>query len=104
MVILTSTVPVPAGAVALIDVALFTVKVVAADAPKVTAVAPVKLAPVIVIDVPPADGPLVGDRLLTVGAGDAVPSTWTVTRIRREIVLSSIVKVSVPEKVDDGGL
>ena len=55
-----STVPVPAGAVAVIDVSLFTVNDVAAVAPKATAVVPVKSKPVIVTDVPPAVGPLVG--------------------------------------------
>ncbi|MNM52519.1 hypothetical protein D3C81_635980 [compost metagenome] len=63
----TSTVPVPAGAVAVICVALLTVKPVAAVAPNVTAVAPVKRVPVMMTEVPPAAGPAVGDRLLTVG-------------------------------------
>ena len=57
---MTSTVPVPAGDVAVIDVALLTVNVVAAVAPNFTAVAPVKLVPVIVTDVPPAVGPELG--------------------------------------------
>ena len=68
VVTLTSTVPVPAGEVAVIEVAEFTVKPVAAVAPKVTAVAPVRLVPVIVTVVPPAPGPDVGDMLVTVGA------------------------------------
>src|SRR6202021_1098805 len=46
VVTLTSTVPVPAGEVAVIWVAEVTVKLVAAVAPNVTAVAPVKLVPV----------------------------------------------------------
>ena len=63
----TSTVPAaPAGAVAVMEVALLTVKVVAAVAPKATAVAPVKLVPVMVTEVPPAAGPEVG---LTRGDG-----------------------------------
>jgi hypothetical protein len=60
VVIVTSTVPVPAGDVAVICVAEFTVKLAAAVAPKFTAVAPVKPVPVIVTDVPPAAGPEVG--------------------------------------------
>jgi hypothetical protein len=48
----TSTVPVPAGAVAVIWVALLTVMPVAAVAPNVTAVAPVKRVPVMVTVVP----------------------------------------------------
>ena len=42
---------------------------VAAVVPKSTAVAPVKLVPVIVTDVPPAVGPLVGLIAVTDGAG-----------------------------------
>jgi hypothetical protein len=70
VVTLTSTVllAAPAGLVAVIWVALLTVKVVAAVAPKATAVAPVRFVPVIVTDVPPAGGPPLGTRELTVGA------------------------------------
>ncbi|KRB26618.1 hypothetical protein ASD94_14070 [Acidovorax sp. Root70] len=64
----TSTVPVPAGAVAVICVAEFTVKPVAGAAPKLTAVAPVKFVPVMVTDVPPPVGPAVGEIDVTAGA------------------------------------
>ena len=64
----TSTVPVPAGAVAVSEVAETTVKEVAAAVPNSTAVAPVKLVPVTVTLVPPAVGPLVGLTAVTVGA------------------------------------
>ena len=47
--------------------ALFTVKPVAAVPPKFTLVAPVKLVPVMVTDVPPAVEPDVGEMLVTVG-------------------------------------
>ena len=57
-----------AGVVAVIDVALTTVKLVAATPPNVTAVAPVKLVPVIVTLVPPATGPEPGLTPVTVGA------------------------------------
>ena len=67
VVTLTSTVPVPAGEVAVIWVAELTVKPVAAVAPKVTVVAPVKLVPVMVTVVPPVAGPNVGEIELTVG-------------------------------------
>jgi hypothetical protein len=63
-----STVPVPAGAVAVMEVAEFTVIPVAAAAPKVTAVAPVNPVPVIVTVVPPVVGPAVGEIDVTVGA------------------------------------
>ena len=58
-----------AGVVAVIEVALFTVKLVAAVPPKVTAVAPVKFVPVMVTLVPPAVGPVFGDTVVTVGTG-----------------------------------
>ena len=60
---------VPAAVVAVICVALFTVKLVAFTPPKVTAVAPVRLLPVMVTLVPPAVVPLVGLMLVTAGAG-----------------------------------
>jgi hypothetical protein len=44
-----------------------TVKVVAGVAPNVTALAPWNCTPVIVTVVPPADGPEVGDTLVTAG-------------------------------------
>ncbi len=60
--------PVPAGAVAVIWVALLTVKPVAGVSPKFTAVAPERLAPVMITLVPPVAGPAVGEIELTVGA------------------------------------
>ena len=58
-----------AGVVAVIEVALATtVTPVAGMPPNVTAVAPVKLVPVMVTDVPPAVGPEFGLTLVTVGA------------------------------------
>ena len=44
-----------------------TVKLVAAVAPNVTAVAPVKPVPVITTEVPPANGPAAGEMLVTDG-------------------------------------
>jgi hypothetical protein len=58
----------PAGAVAVICVALFTVKLAAGAAPKRTAVAPVRLVPVMVTVLPPAVAPLAGETPVTVGA------------------------------------
>ena len=58
----------PAGVVAVILVVLFTIRLVAATPPMVTPVAPVKFVPVIVMVVPPAGEPLVGEILVTVGA------------------------------------
>ena len=64
---MTSTVPVPAGAVAVIEVAELTVKPVALVTPNFTADAPMKPVPVIVTDVPPAVGPDVGEIDVTLG-------------------------------------
>ena len=52
----------------MICVAELTVKPVADIAPKVTAVAPVKLVPLIITLVPPPAGPLVVLKEVTVGA------------------------------------
>ena len=68
VVTVTSTLPLPGGEVAVIDVAEFTVKLVALLAPNFTTVAPVKPAPVTVTDVPPSADPEVGEIELTDGA------------------------------------
>jgi hypothetical protein len=57
---------VPLGVVTVSEVAVFEPKVAAAP-PTVTEVAPVRLAPLITVDVPPAVGPAVTDRELNVG-------------------------------------
>ena len=57
-----------AGAVAVMLVAPLIVKLVAAVDPNLTAVAPVRLVPVIVTLVPPASGPAGGATCVTVGA------------------------------------
>src|SRR5579884_575521 len=66
-VTVTSTVPLPAGAVAVIDVEPLTVTPVAAVAPNLTVSMVVKFDPVTVTLVPPATGPLVGLIVDTVG-------------------------------------
>jgi hypothetical protein len=67
VVTVTSAVPIPAGEVAVIWVALLTVKEPAALLPNRTAVAPEKLVPVMVTLVPPDAGPVFGMTLVTVG-------------------------------------
>jgi hypothetical protein len=68
----TSTVPADSGGLIVeIDVAEFTVKVVADD-PKYTAEVPRKFVPVMVTAVPPPNGPAVGAIADTVGAGTNV--------------------------------
>ena len=56
LVTVTWTIPEPAGGVAVIWVAESTINVVAGLAPNVTAVAPLKLVPVIVTVIPPSAG------------------------------------------------
>jgi len=68
VVTVTSTTPEPAGEFAVIEAALTTVRLVAAVVPNLTAVVPVKFVPVIATSVPPASGPDVGLRPVTVGA------------------------------------
>ena len=67
LVTVTSTVFVPAGAVAVIWVAELTVKEVAFVTPNLTADAPVNPAPVITTVVPPVCGPEVGAIDATLG-------------------------------------
>jgi hypothetical protein len=57
VVTVRSTVPFPFGETAVIDVAEFTVKLLALIAPKLTAVAPVRPVPVIVTVVPSLGAP-----------------------------------------------
>ena len=75
VVTVTSTTPVPAGSSAVIVVSETTVKLVAGEVPKSTAVAPVKAIPVIVTVLPPDSGPAVGLMLVTVGV--AVYVNWS---------------------------
>jgi len=58
----------PAGVVQVADVEEATLTDVHATPPTVMPVAPVKLVPVMVMDVPPAVGPLVGETEVTDGA------------------------------------
>jgi hypothetical protein len=68
----TSTTPaLPAGEVAVIEVALFTVNDVAALQPNFTAVAPVRVVPIMLTTVPPPVRPVFGLTLDTVGTGAA---------------------------------
>ena len=62
-----STVPVPGGEVAVIEVAEMTVTLVALVAPNFTAVAPDNEVPVMVTDVPPVVGPAFGATDVTAG-------------------------------------
>jgi hypothetical protein len=89
VVTVTSWTPLPAGLTTVTELALTTVTLVAGAVPKRTAVAPVKPVPMIATEVPPAAGPDVGLRPVTVGpyanvsagglAGDVPLAAVTVT-------------------------
>src|SRR5262245_65643844 len=86
VVTVISTVPIPAGEVAVIWVALLTVKEPAALLPNLTAVAPEKLVPVMVTLLPPCVGPVFGLTLATVGGRNcacASPTRPTVPKVGR---------------------
>lgn len=68
VVTVTCTEPVPAGAMAVMLVAEFTVTLSAATVPKLTEEALVKLVPMMVTEVPPDVEPLAGPIPDTVGA------------------------------------
>ena len=59
----------PAGVTQVAVVLLVTLNVLHATPPTVMAVAPLRLVPVIVMDVPPKVIPLFGEMAITVGAG-----------------------------------
>ena len=69
VVTVTSTFPMPAGAVAVTEVSDTGVNPVAGELPKCTALAPVRPVPVMVTRLPPARAPAVGDNVVTVGMG-----------------------------------
>jgi len=81
-----STIPAePIGAVAVIEVALLTVKLAAPLEPKLTADAPVRLVPVMVTEVPPAVGPVAGETEVTAGG-----------RVPPEVCTETLVAAGVP--------
>jgi len=70
--VVTNTLTIPADLadmIAVIVVEFTMAKLLAKTPPIIIAVAPVKLAPVIVMEVPPNVDPLDGETLATVGAG-----------------------------------
>jgi hypothetical protein len=96
---------VPAGVTAVMLVALVAEKDDAATPPIETALAPVKLVPVIVIVVPPAPGPLLGATAVIVGGARYVnaptsvpvpPGAVTVTLFRPAVVdgVTAVIVVS----------
>ena len=90
-----STVPLPAGDVAVMDVAETAVNAVAAFVPNFTAVAPVKPVPVIVTVVPPASGPPVGLTLVMAGAVSVSVSVRIAVEGVARVAVSVLVLVLV---------
>ena len=78
-----------AGVTAMINISLVTVNVVAAIPSKVNELAPVKPVPNICKSVPPAIGPMLGVRLVNVGADGGVVG----------VVVGVVVVVMVPTEV-----
>ncbi len=76
-VTLTGPTVLPAGSVAMMEVAERTVKAVAGNEPNATAVAPVRFVPVMVTGVPPVAGPASGltPEMMGTGEEDCVRST-----------------------------
>ena len=94
VVTVTSTVPaVPAGAVAAMVVAV-SVLMVADVVPNLTAVALVRLVPVIVTLVPAASGPEDGLTPVTVGAGGAIVAESVTVEVPRFVPTEVIVTVT----------
>ena len=65
---LTYTTPFPTGETAVMDLFEFILKLVAGVEPNLTAVTFLKLLPAKLTDVPPASGPVLGDRWARSGA------------------------------------
>ena len=86
----------PAGVFAVIDVAVATT-LVAATPPTFT-VAPVKLVPVIVIDVPAVSGPDVGDTLAIVGRATYV-NALALVAVPPTVVTATLCAPAVPAGV-----
>ena len=83
---------VPAGVVAVTFCPLFTVKLVAAIPPIVTAVTLLKERPLMVMSVPPPVGPAAGEILVTVGTSTML-ATFTSLPLLIEFVVTTAPKV-----------
>ena len=82
VVTVISTMPaLPAGDAAVICVALLTTKEAALVAPNFTAVAPLRLVPVMTTEVAPVAGPVAGAMLLMVGAAAVTVSVAAVPAV-----------------------
>jgi hypothetical protein len=70
LITVTSTVPMPGGETAVIELGEFTVMLAALAEPNLTAVAPLRPTPLMATAVPPVSTPSLGLSPLTVGAGE----------------------------------
>jgi len=90
---------VPAGVLAVIEVALTTTTLVANVTPIFTMVAPVKLVPVIVIVVPPVVGPEIGLTLVIVGRGTMYVNALALVAVPPAVVTATLLAPAVPAGV-----
>ena len=90
---------VPAGVVAVMEVALTTTTLVAKAPPIFTLVAPVKLVPVMVIVVPPVVGPEVGLTFVIVGSGVMYVNALALVAVPPAVVTATLLAPVVPAGV-----
>ena len=89
LITLTETAPIPEGATALIELSLRIVNI-ARLAPNITSVAVVKPVPVRVTLLPPAMGPKLGDKLISIGAA----TYWNAAPLLVPEVVSSVTAIT----------
>jgi hypothetical protein len=94
VIIVTSTVPVPAGEVAEMLVSEFTIKLTATMVSNLTPAAPLNPEPLIVMEVPPSAGPLFGEMEDTIGTGTYV--NWSAAEVALVPPSVMIVTSTVP--------
>ena len=100
VVTVTSFTPaVPAGVIAVMLVALTTTTLVAETPPTFTLVAPVKLVPVMVIEVPPSVVPDVGETLVMVGSGVMYVNALESIAVPPAVVTATLLAPAVPAGV-----
>ena len=100
VVTVTSFAPaLPAGVIAVMEVALTTTILVAETPPTFTLVAPVKLVPLMVIEVPPNVVPDVGLTLVMVGTGTMYVNALLLLAVPPAVVTATLLTPAVPAGV-----
>ena len=89
----------PAGVIAVMEVALTTITLVAETPPTFTLVAPVKLVPLMVIEVPPNVVPDVGLTLVMVGTGTMYVKALLLLAVPPAVVTATLLTPAVPAGV-----